>query len=318
VHVLSPIERAAAHAAQQHGVISLHQLLDCGLPQSTISDWEARGQLVRLAPQVYRFAGAPDTWRQRVAVATLDSGGWASHRTAAALHGLDGQRGRVIEVVVERWRRSSRQTPYRVHESKDLRGSDLTVVDGIPATTLVRTLVDLPAVEHFIRAEQAFDDACRKNRDVLSLTRRRFVEVARRGRNGTTAMRKILQERTGERIPRGSSFESKALRMIKNAELPKPVLQYMVEDGDFRAFLDISWPPVRFALECDSLAHHFGKRAHEHDRRRRRRLKALGWEVIEVTYEEVDQTPEAVAAELRQLLRLAYLRSGVNETGIAV
>lgn len=308
--------KVPALAARQHGVITWTQLCQLHVPHTTIERWATVGLLDRVAPEVYRFAGAPDTWRQRVMIAVLDSGGLASHRTAAALHGLDGHPGRVIEVTVERWRRSSRRTPYKIHESKDLRGPDFAKRDGIPCTSLIRTLLDLPAVEHVFRAEQALDHASRIDLLNLELAERRFLEVARRGRNGTTTMRHMLSERTGSEIPVGSSFESKALRMIKAAGIIKPDKQVLVEDGGFTAFIDLGWPIVTFGLECDSLAHHFGKHAHSRDRVRRRKLKRLGWDIAEVTYDEVSESPEEVAAELWDLLLLAASRSGVSEAQI--
>jgi hypothetical protein len=261
----------------------------------------------RVAPAVYRLNGAPDSWYQRVMRATLDSEGWASHRTSAALHTLDGHNGSVIEVVVERWRRSSRHDGYSVHETKDLRGVDLTTRHGIPCTSVVRTVLDLPAVEHPFRAEQALDDACRKDADLLPVVRERFLQVARRGRNGTTVMRGFLNERPGGYIAPGSDFERLALRAIDEAGIEKPVKQFKVEDGDFVAYLDISWPQWKFAMECDSLAHHFSKAAQTWDRRRRRRLKRLGWEVTEWTYDEVKDG--SFIPELRQLLLLASARN---------
>jgi hypothetical protein len=309
------VDRIDVVAARQHGVVTWKQLLAC-LPRTTIESWVAVGHIHRVAPEVYRFTGAPETWRQRVMIAVLDSGGIASHRTAAALHGVDGHPGRVIEVTVERWQRSSRRSFYKVHESKDLRGPDFDTRDGIPCTSLIRTLIDLPAVEHVYRAEQALDDACRLDRGTLLLTKARFQEVARRGRNGTTAMRSMIEERIGESMPAGSTFESKAVRLIKAAGIAKPVKQHMVEDGDFVAFIDLAWPIVMFGAECDSLKHHFGKRAHRHDRVRRRRLKRLGWEIAEYTYEEVNEEPDKVGAELWDLLLLAAKRSGVSEADI--
>src|SRR4051794_8049367 len=94
-------------AARQHGLLSYAQLRQFGIADATIAGWVEQGRLERIAPAVYRLAGAPNTWYQRVMRAVLDSGGWASHRTAGALHNLDGQKGSVIEVVVQRWRRSS-------------------------------------------------------------------------------------------------------------------------------------------------------------------------------------------------------------------
>jgi hypothetical protein len=167
----------------------------------------------------------------------------------------------------------------------------------------VRTLLDLPAVEHRFRAEQALDDAYRKDPTVLPLVRERFLQVARRGRNGTTIMRGFLNERPGGFIATGSDFEKLALRAIEAAGIEKPIKQFKVEDGDFTAYLDLSWPHLMFAMECDSLRHHFSKVAFDWDRRRRRKLKALGWEVTEWTYDEVKTG--AFIPELRQLLLLA-------------
>ena len=57
------------------------------------------------------------------------------------------------------------------------------------------------------------------------------------------------------------------------------------------------------SVECDSLAHHSGKRAHEWDRRRRRRLKALGWDVVEITYDDVTLRRDRTARELADQYR---------------
>src|SRR5262245_52865630 len=191
------VHNIAHVAAHQHGLITFGQLAGCRVADSTISDWLRHGRLQRLSPSVYRLAGAPDTWFQRVMRATLDTDGWASHRTAAALHALDGHDGRVVEVVVERWKRSSMHEGYIVRETKDLRGVDLATLHGIPCTSLVRTLIDLPAVEHSFRVEQALDHACRANADLLPVVNARFLQVARRGRNGTRVMRRLLGDRTG-------------------------------------------------------------------------------------------------------------------------
>ncbi|MEY2459373.1 MAG: REase, partial [Acidimicrobiaceae bacterium] len=65
-------------------------------------------------------------------------------------------------------------------------------------------------------------------------------------------------------------------------------------------------------MECDSLEHHFSKAEFEWDRRRRRHLKRLGWEVAEWTYAEVKDG--SFVPELRELLVLASrtsrMRSG--------
>src|SRR6478736_8664731 len=94
-------------AGGQHGAAHRLQLLALGIPSSTIDDWVRQGRLLAPAPEVFTVAGAPPTWRQRVAVGALSCRGWASHRTAAALHDLDGFPPTMVEIVTERsmWRR---------------------------------------------------------------------------------------------------------------------------------------------------------------------------------------------------------------------
>jgi len=61
----------ASIAAGQHAAVSRSQLLDAG---------------------VYRVAGSPVTWHQRIMAGTLAAGAGAvaSHRAAGYLHGLEG------------------------------------------------------------------------------------------------------------------------------------------------------------------------------------------------------------------------------------
>jgi very-short-patch-repair endonuclease len=253
-----------------------------------------------------------------VAVATASGHAWASHRTAAALHGLDGFDRGPVEVLAPHGRGRAR-AGWTVHESRHLRAVDLGQRDGVPCTTVVRTVLDLPAVAHPFRAGQALDHACRLEPGALDLIVRRFVELARRGRPGTALMRALLAERLATDRFTQSGFEAVTLRLVRSVGLPEPVTQHLVRDGSFRVHLDLAWPPIRLGLECDSLAFHSGKRAHEWDRQRRRHLARLGWEIVEVTYDDVTKRPRRTGAELRELhaLRTATIRavSGVRPVG---
>jgi hypothetical protein len=291
-------------AAGQHGCFAVRQLGSLGISDDQLYRLRKQGLIVPTPHRgVHRFASQDESWRQRVMAATLSMpGSQASHRTSAALRELEGFRPGRIELVVEHggWRDRS----ITVHQSKDLVGGDFDVVDGIPCTSLIRTLVDLPAVAWETRCGQALDHACRKDRSVLKRVRARHLEVARRGRNGTVMLRALLERRgEGYRLT-DSGFEDKALHLIMEACLPDPVTQHRVQDGDFLAFIDIAWPERMVGMECDSLAYHFGELAHTRDRMRRRRLKALGWDINEFTYEEVDQTPHIVVRDLRKALGL--------------
>ena len=259
--------------------------------------------MARPAPGVFVVAGAPSTWRQRLAIATVSGGAWASHRAAAALRELDGYPPRLIEVLTEHGRRRKR-TGWIVHESRNLRAVDLDEVDGIACTTTARTILDLPATSHPFLVAQALDHACRRAPGTLDAVVQRHLELPRFGRRGARLMDRMLGERVGSGRFADSGFERRALAVVRRAGLPDPELQHTVRDGDFVAHLDLAWPDVRWAIECDSLAYHSGKRAHEWDRARRRRLKLLGWDIVEVTYDQITRQGPATGTELRELYEL--------------
>ena len=116
-------------------------------------------------------------------------------------------------------------------------------------------------------------------------------------------MSELLDERIGRSRYTDSGFEASVLRLVRSIGLPEPALQHTVRDGDFVAHLDLAWPTIKWAVECDSLAHHSGKRAHEWDRQRRRHLKRLGWDIVEVTYDDITLRRDATGRELLALHR---------------
>lgn len=66
-----PIERALSlHAAGQHGLVIRSAALQLGLTQPMINTKLAKGNLVRVGRGLYRVAGAPVTWEQKL-LATL-------------------------------------------------------------------------------------------------------------------------------------------------------------------------------------------------------------------------------------------------------
>lgn len=291
----------------QHGVFSTAQASEIGVATSTLQRWLGAHRIEFVSGGVYRVVGAASTWHQRVAVACLTiPDGLASHRCAARLWALDGFARAPVEVMTQRWRRLERRPDgIVVHETKDLVAADLDERHGIPCTSLVRTLVDLPAVAREFRAGQALDHASRHDNTILPRVRQRHREVARRGRNGTVVLRRLLLERGAGDRKVDSGFERRALRLIDASQLPRPVTQHMVRNGDFVAYLDIAWPDHMVGMECDSYEHHSGQRAHQWDRSRRRQLTALGWDIREFTWNDVMHDGPGVVADLRAALSRA-------------
>jgi predicted transcriptional regulator of viral defense system len=82
----------AAVAGAQHALITLAQLRDLKVTRRQRDRLLATGRIVRVAHDVYRLNGVPSTWQSRIAATQLSVGPDAivSHRSAAALYGLDG------------------------------------------------------------------------------------------------------------------------------------------------------------------------------------------------------------------------------------
>lgn len=293
----------AEHAAQHHGVVSSSLAKDVhGVTASQLNWFERSGRLKRVASGAYVLVGSTPTWRQRAMVAVVSSQGWLSHKAAAALWGLDGFEFRRIDVLTPFGRRPKAR-PWRVHQTRRLRSVDLLTVDNIPCTAVPRTVIDLAAVAHPYELTKALDDACRRWPGMLDRITARFVELAGRGRRGSKLLREMLEERRGERFTQ-TGFEETARRLVLSVGLPPPVPQCRVSDDLGPMYLDLGWPEVLWAIECDSLAWHSGKHAHEGDRLRRRRLKALGWDVVEVTFADVTKRAVQTGEQLRALYQL--------------
>lgn len=133
----------AAVAARQHGVVSRAQLLAIGLGSRAVESRLAAGRLHATYRGVYAVGHARVTMRARWMAAVLASGLAAvlSHRAAAALQNI--RRSEAIEVTTPQHRRA--RTGILLHQAR-LAPDGITTVDGIPVTTVFRTLIDLAAV----------------------------------------------------------------------------------------------------------------------------------------------------------------------------
>ena len=285
-------------AASQHGVFSRAQAAACGITTSQLRTNLRTGRWEACGPGVLRVAGTPRSWQMRAMAATLSLSGRVvvSHRCAAALHGLDGVAPGHVEVSVSG--RSKVRVDAIVHRAIELVEADITSVDQIRVTTIARTLCDLGAVVPPERVEQALDDAMRRRVD-LRVVASAVDRLWRPGPSGAPVLARILGEREPGRVP-DSWFERLVLKMLKDAGLPRPVVQHEVRDdfGRLIARVDAAYPRLKIAIEADSERFHGTNSGRERDLARTRRLRAAGWEVVPVTWKDL-RAPDAVIADLR-------------------
>lgn len=289
-------------AAGQHGVITRAQLLDLGLSERSVDRMIRRGELERIFKGVYRFTAAPDGFRQKVRAVTLWGGGRAaaSHRAAVVLHRLSGVGSDVIEVTLEA--NSSPPAPWvLVHHSSDLPPEHLRKVEGIPVTTVARTLVDLGKVVPRSIVGRVLDDALRRRLVTLSEVSGVASALQRKGRRGPSVIRRLVAERDPTILITRSELEARFLRLIRRAGVPEPTPQFPIVVAGERLTLDFAFPRHRVAIECDGYEYHSGVGAWHRDLERRNLLAQAGWRVFHIAWRDVVRRERETATWLRDI-----------------
>lgn len=288
-------------AGRQHGVVSRGQAVGCGLTAEMIERLVRDGQWVRVYRGVYRINGAPDTWPSRMMAVCFAAGPGAaiSHRSAAALWGLDGfEPRRPVHVSVPASRRP-RVPGAVVHRSTDLELAKVTTRQGIPVTGLARTVLDVAATECNPQVALRALDSVRRRPHHLPWRHlwQCLLLHARRGRPGISRFRAILERRDGSE-PTDVDFEALVLDLLIDAGLPVPTPRHRV--GRYR--LDLAYIPWKIGIECKSKGWHLNDQAFEEDAIRENSLQLQGWIIIQVTWARLRDNPGAVVAEVREAL----------------
>jgi uncharacterized protein DUF559 len=298
----TPDQRLAAVAAEQHALASRHQARAAGLTDRMIRTRLASGRLLAPAPTVLQVPGTPSTWKQRLMLACLAGGPSciASHRSAAALHRLDGFPVGILEVTLERGQYYRRRDVI-VHTTTDFALVDREFVDGIPTTTPLRTLIDLGAVVHRHRLEEALDSAERDGLVDREELRSTLAIVRCQGRDGVGALTRILEPRQGNQ-PR-SVLERRMLRLLDAHGIPRPLCQYRVvrPDGAL-ADLDFAYPAERLGIEIDGHVAHATRRQRRNDNRRSNQIVLDDWRMLRFDYDDVTRRADYVAETVRAAL----------------
>jgi very-short-patch-repair endonuclease len=215
---------------------------------------------------------------------------------------LAGVEPGVFEITVPKGK-AVRRRGVIVHQARDLRPVDVTVVDAIPVTTPTRTLIDLGAVVPKEAVEEALDDALRRGLTSIPRLRWRIGELATRGRRGVGVVRELVDRRAGDPAIPESVLETRLLRLIEREGLPAPVRQYQVrERGRLIAIPDFAYPDLKLAIEADGYRWHSGREQWESDLARRNALTARGWRVVHVTYRDLEHRPDEVVRTIARAL----------------
>lgn len=281
-------ERVAALARSQAGVVARRQLVALGMSESALGHRLGSGRLRRVERGVYAPGGAVlgragVVW---AAVLSCGPGAVAGHRDAAWAWGLATPGSGKVHVCVT-GKGGGRRPTLHLHRGRGLRPADLTTADGIPVTTLARTLLD---------------EAARTTRGRLT---RMVGEAEHLGLYDHAAVLDVLT--ANPRHPGARSLAlvtaAPALRLRSDHEAAfaaaardrgLTALETNVVVGDVE--VDVLFRAERVVVEIDTPLTH--ATTFESDRRRDRALTAAGYVVLRVAGAELSRSPGSVLDEV--------------------
>jgi very-short-patch-repair endonuclease/predicted transcriptional regulator of viral defense system len=288
-------------ARSQHGIVARHQLLDLGVGEDSIERRLGLGRLHRLLPGVYAVGHRLIPRHGWLMAAVLASGPEAvlSHHSAAVLWGLRGFSERAVDVTLPRKSTSSKL--IKRHFSA-VPPDERTIREGIPVTTVPRTIFDLAATED----AETIQNLLRESEFLELSDRLSLPHLLERypGRRGVRKVRLVLERLREE--PAGhkrSALEERFSPFLRLHHLPLPRYNDQLFVNGRRYEVDCHWPEQRQIVELDGWQGHRTKTAFREDRARDRRLRVAGYSVTRLTWNQLDDEPEAVAADLRALLK---------------
>jgi len=214
------------------------------------------GELHPKYPGVYAF-GRPDlspNGHRMAAVLACGPGAVLSHASAASHHGIRKSASAYFDISIPAGRPLRCHKGIRCHRA-NLASQDITEVDGIPVTSIARTLLDLATRSGDASVEKAANEAA-----ILDLFDKRAMAnlLARsKGRRGVRRLRRVLEhgDLSGEDVPK-SGLERRYAELLANRGLPKPGINRWILLGDEYHEVDFLWHAEKVVIEVDSNRYH--------------------------------------------------------------
>jgi len=154
------------------------------------------------------------------------------------VHGVPGFSEGSRPDVTKHERRRHQLSLGRLHCNAWLPPSHVQLIDGLPVTTIARTIFDLagdPAPHvwrspklldiHEQRIGRALDTSLQRLGNTMLEQQRVAEDLMRRGRPGSAVMRRVLAERGEDHVPTESELEDLFVALCADFGLPHPARQ---------------------------------------------------------------------------------------------
>ncbi len=304
-------------AARQHGLIRASQLVELGIPPSSLAHATSAGHLERLSDRVLRIGGSAHTIDQAAMAAALDvPGGAVAGLSAAALWQLPGFELEPVHVLTDR-------TPHRggphlgiVHTSTRFTPSQVVELRGIPVTTPLRTLCDLAGRLHYDRLDLLCERMLAKRLLRVSQLHEHVAELPLRGgARGTSAIRRLALERGPDHRPVESGLEHRFQSILHDAgEAPFERQVDLGDDDGWIGRVDFADRPYRLIAEVQSDLFHSNHIDRARDDVRNSRFRRAGWTLLEIREFDIWHRPDRAVAVVRDARRRAQPKGGSPDT----
>jgi very-short-patch-repair endonuclease len=232
---------------------------------------------------VFGLGPSPLTKQGAYLAAVMAAGSEAalSHRSAADVWGMRPSSG-LIEVTIPRGRHSV--AGVVLHQSRGLDPADRTKLDGIPVTSVARTLLDLAGILKPPDLMAAIDRAERLG--LFDLTAVVEALDRARGRKGARLLRRAVA------AYRPSTQKSELERRFKDLieedpNLQSPSFNALIDGEAGTHEVDAFWQEHALAVQVDGFEFHRTRRDRERDAASDADLELAGIRVIRFTWDDV-------------------------------
>jgi very-short-patch-repair endonuclease len=253
----------------------------------------------RLFPDTYvRAEDRPDlALRSRAGYRYVEGRGVLAGYSAAELLGAScGPGDAPVEVLLLLGKQ--RDHPGLLVRRDRIAPGEIVEVDGVRLTSPLRTAYDLARGPDLVDAVVAVDALARVGGFAPDLLL--HFAVRYRGSRGNSQVAEVLSHADRRA---GSPMETRLRLLLVRAGLPRPEVQWAVQDERARTavWLDLAYPAHRIGIEYDGEVH-AGPNAVLRDIGRHTALVDKGWRVYRYTKLDVLQRPELIVEQIRRAL----------------
>jgi very-short-patch-repair endonuclease len=186
----------------------------------------------------------------------------------------------------------------RLHRSYSLDAQDTTNHQGIPITTVHRTLLDIAADAPEHHLERALAQAER-----LQLYDHTAIQDVIAGANGHRGTKRLTEAIASDPQFSRSELERRLRRLARRHGLPQPHSNHTLDAPDHPGLeADFYFPTHHLVVETDGWDAHGTRHAFESDRAKDAALTAAGYRVLRFTWRQLRDEPQTVADRLKAVL----------------